>query len=425
MVLSQSLHDKYVKWVWAYLLLFIFEGALRKWVAPGLSTPLLMVRTPIVVYMFVVATQKGWIINPYVKGLMVMSTICFFTALLFGHHNLFIAAFGWHNYFLHFPFIVIAAHILKRDDVIKMGRCILYISVPMTLLIIQQFYSPQSAWVNIGVGGEGSSGFGGAMGYFRPSGTFAFTSGYTAYESLVCSFLVYFFMENRNLPASLKIKNIYLYVIAFCYVLCLPYSMSRSMVFNTVIILSFVVLCSTRSLSSLKQLLLSLLVLSVVAYIAVKSGYMGESVDAISLRFEQASDVEGGLEGTIWDRYIGGFVNSLIMDVPILGYGLGIGTNVGAKFINGDMFTIFNAESGFGLIIGEVGLLFGIFFIYFRMAWAVDLFISGMRQRGNTLSIVLLPIACLTLATGGIGAVPMMGYLVCVSFLGMASLKRK
>lgn len=425
MVLSQSLHDKYVKWVWAYLLLFIFEGALRKWVAPGLSTPLLMVRTPIVVYMFVVASQRGWIKNPYVKGLMVMSTICFFTALLFGHHNLFIAAFGWHNYFLHFPFIVIAAHILNRNDVIKMGRCILYISVPMTLLIIQQFYSPQSAWVNIGVGGEGSSGFGGAMGYFRPSGTFAFTSGYTAFESLVCSFLVYFFMENRNLPASLKIKNIYLYVIAFCYVLCLPYSMSRSMVFNTVIILSFVVLCSTRSLRSLKQLLLSLLVLSVVAYIAVKSGYMGESVDAISLRFEQASDVEGGLEGTIWDRYIGGFVNSLIMDVPILGYGLGIGTNVGAKFINGDMFTIFNAESGFGLIIGEVGLLFGIFFIYFRMAWAIDLFVRVMRQRGNTLSIVLLPIACLTLATGGIGAVPMMGYLVCVSFLGMASLKRK
>lgn len=425
MTLSKKTHDKYVKWVWAYLLLFIFEGALRKWVAPGLSTPLLMVRTPIVIYMFVVASQRGWIRNPYVKGLMVMSTICFFTALLFGHHNLFIAAFGWHNYFLHFPFIVIAANILNRDDVIKMGRCILYISVPMTLLIIRQFYSPQSAWVNVGVGGEGSSGFGGALGYYRPSGTFAFTSGYTAFESLVCSFLIYFFMENGNLPQKLKIKKWLLYIIAFCYVLCLPYSMSRSMVFNTVIITVFVVFCSTRNVKTLKKMLFALLAISIISVIVVKSGYMGDSVNAITERFEQADESEGGLEGTVWDRYIGGFINSLFMNVPVFGYGLGIGTNVGAKFINGDMFTIFNAESGFGLVIGEVGLLLGLFFIYFRMAWAFNLFATGIRQRSNTLAIVLLPIACLTLATGGIGAVPMMGYLVCVSFLGMAALKKE
>lgn len=105
MILSKKIHDKYVKWVWAYLLLFIFEGALRKWIAPGLSTPLLMARTPIVIYMFFIAYKHNWIDNPYAKGLMVLSIICFFTALLFGHHNLFIAAFGWHNYFLHFPFI--------------------------------------------------------------------------------------------------------------------------------------------------------------------------------------------------------------------------------------------------------------------------------------------------------------------------------
>lgn len=425
MILSNKLHDKYVKWVWAYLLLFIFEGALRKWIAPGLSTPLLMARTPIVIYMFFVACQKGWINNPYAKGLMVMSTICFFTALLFGHHNLFIAAFGWHNYFLHFPFIVIAAKILTREDVIKMGRCILYISVPMTLLIIQQFYSPQSAWVNIGVGGEGSSGFGGAMGYYRPSGTFAFTSGYTAFESLVCSFLVFFFMENSSLPRKLRIKKIYLYVISFCYVLCLPYSMSRSMVFNTVIIVMFIMICSTSNVRSLRKMIFALCGLAIIAFIVLKSGYMGDSLDAISLRFEQAGDAEGGIEGTFWDRYIGGFFNSLFMNVPLFGYGLGIGTNVGAKFIHGDMFTLFNAESGFGLVIGEVGVLLGLFFIYFRIAWAIDLFGRGIRQRNNTLAIALLPIACLTLATGGIGAVPMMGYLVCVSFLCFAALKNR
>lgn len=424
MIISRRIHDKYVGWVWAYLLLFILEGALRKWIFPSLSTPLLMVRTPIVIYMFVIAFQRGWIRNMYAKGLMVMSTICFFTALALGHHNIFIAAFGWHNYFLHFPFIAIAARLLTRDDVIKMGKCILYISVPMTLLIILQFYSPQSAWVNIGVGGEGSSGFGGAMGYYRPSGTFSFTSGYTAFESLVCSFLIFYFMENTNIPQNLRIKKVHLYIIAFCYVLCLPYSMSRSMIFMTVIIIVFVALCSSWNVKMLNKMLLVIVSIGFISFLAIKSGYMGESIDAMTLRFEQAGKVEGGLDGTIWDRYIGGFFNSLFMDVPIFGYGLGIGTNAGAKLINGDMFSIFNAESGFGLVVGEVGLLLGLFFIYFRIAWAMSLFLKGMHQKSNTLAMTLLPSMCITLATGGIGAVPMMGYLVCVSFLGTAALRK-
>ena len=35
------------KLFWAYFLLLIFEGALRKWIVPQLSAPLLLVRDPI------------------------------------------------------------------------------------------------------------------------------------------------------------------------------------------------------------------------------------------------------------------------------------------------------------------------------------------------------------------------------------------
>src|ERR1700758_5072958 len=37
------------KLFWAYFLLLIFEGALRKWIVPQLSAPLLIVRDPIAV----------------------------------------------------------------------------------------------------------------------------------------------------------------------------------------------------------------------------------------------------------------------------------------------------------------------------------------------------------------------------------------
>jgi hypothetical protein len=35
------------KLFWLYFLLLIFEGALRKWVAPQLSAPLLVIRDPV------------------------------------------------------------------------------------------------------------------------------------------------------------------------------------------------------------------------------------------------------------------------------------------------------------------------------------------------------------------------------------------
>ena len=58
---------------------------------------------------------------------------------------------------------------------------------------------------------------------------------------------------------------------------------------------------------------------------------------------------------------MGGIVDSLVdFDIPILGYGLGIGTNAGAKLVSANMYTYFNAESGYGMIIGECGLLIGI-----------------------------------------------------------------
>lgn len=35
------------KLLWLYFWLLIFEGALRKWILPGLSSPLLLVRDPV------------------------------------------------------------------------------------------------------------------------------------------------------------------------------------------------------------------------------------------------------------------------------------------------------------------------------------------------------------------------------------------
>lgn len=425
--MRQEQIDYYKKWIWAYILLFIFEGALRKWIFPGLAGPLLLIREPIVLYLFFKCYRSNLIGIGEAKGLMIVATICLFTALIFGHHNIIIALYGWRIYFFHFPFIVIAARLLNLEDVVKIGKVLLYISIPMTILIIMQFYQPQSAWVNRGVGGDISgSGFGGTMinniAYFRPPGTFSFTSGYTAFQNIVCSFVFYFLITNKTLPKKIQINQWVLYIIILCYILSIPYSISRSLAMMTALTTFFAVL-SLNKAKTFISLLFGIIAIIVIIFIANKLNMFGDSINAFTQRFGEASKTEGGLEGTIGNRYILGFLNSLFMDVPIFGYGIGIGTNAGASLIHGDMFSIFNAESGFGLIIGECGLFLGLIIIILRFKWTVRLVFKGWKQRKkNILPILLMPNLIVLLSMGSIGAVPSLGALVLTSFLYIASL---
>lgn len=428
--MRQEQIDYYKKWIWAYILLFIFEGALRKWFLPGLAGPLLLIREPIVLYLFFKCYRSNLIGIGEAKGLMIVGTICLFTTLIFGHHNVLIALYGWHIYFFHFPFIVIAARLLNWEDVVKIGKVLLYISIPMTLLVIMQFYQPQSAWVNRGVGGDISgAGFGGTMigdvAYYRPPGTFSFTSGYTAFQSIVCSFVFYFMIANKSLPKQLQINQWILYLIMLCYMLSVPYSISRSLTLMTVLTALFALLAlSGGKTKTLISLLLSIFGIIIIVFIANKFNLFGESINAFTKRFGEASEVEGGIQGTIGNRYILSFFNSLFMNVPIFGYGLGIGTNAGSSLIHGDMFSIFNAESGFGLIIGECGLLLGLVIIILRFKWTIRLVFQGWKQRKkNMLPILLMPNLITLLSLGGIGSVPSLGALVLASFLYVASLK--
>src|SRR3954471_1220217 len=51
---------RYVRWaIWVYLFFLVFEGVLRKWVLPGLSGPLLIIRDPIVLVIYGLALGGG------------------------------------------------------------------------------------------------------------------------------------------------------------------------------------------------------------------------------------------------------------------------------------------------------------------------------------------------------------------------------
>ena len=71
--------------IWTYFWLLIIEGALRKWVLPQLSNPLLVIRDPVVLAIYFLSLRarvfpkNAWVIVLIVIG--VLSSIATFFAL--------------------------------------------------------------------------------------------------------------------------------------------------------------------------------------------------------------------------------------------------------------------------------------------------------------------------------------------------------
>ena len=109
--------------IWIYFLLWIFEGGLRKWILPGLATPLLVVRDPIAIYIILRAFYLNVkFANPYIVLGTVFTLLSLAITLTFGHANLFVSLYGARIMLLHFPLIFIIGKIFTKEDVLQMGR---------------------------------------------------------------------------------------------------------------------------------------------------------------------------------------------------------------------------------------------------------------------------------------------------------------
>ena len=96
------------KAIWLYFILWIFEGALRKWILPGLATPLLVVRDPVAIYIIYSALHSRIkFTNSYVVFAWLSTLFCLLYTIMFGHSNLFVGLYGARIMLLHFPLFFI------------------------------------------------------------------------------------------------------------------------------------------------------------------------------------------------------------------------------------------------------------------------------------------------------------------------------
>ena len=414
------------KMIWIYLWLLIFEGALRKWFLPGLQQPLLLVREPIVIFLMLRALQGRMITSTLARVMMFVSTISLIMTFFVGHHNALVGFFGWRIYFFHFPFMYIMGHVLTRDDLMKMIRFLLYLSIPMTILVLLQFYSPQSAWVNRGIGGDmEGAGFGGALGYFRPPGTFSFTSGYVAYQAVVCASLLYYVTMNNTLSDKYKFPQWMIYALVVFYMLSIPTSISRTHLFQTVAFLLFLGIASLRS-DYMKSKFIRFIFFGALAIVLLMAtGWADTQLEAFSSRMESASNTEGGVvEGSIGHRFFGSFYRGLegAFRRPAFGYGIGLGTNAGAKMMGGNMYAFgFNGEEEWSRVTGECGLILGVAILFIRLFFSMNVWREAYYYLTKEKDILPWLLACGVLLTipNGQWAIPTnLGF--CMLFGGFA-----
>jgi len=408
--------------IWAYLLLLIFEGALRKWFLPMLSTPLLLVRDPIALWVVYKVWNSGRLPKSlYISGILWLSFIGFITAMLFGHGNALVAIFGARIMFIHFPFMFAMGVILKRNDVVQMGKTLLWISIPMLILIALQFYTPQTSLVNRGIGGEGSSGFSGAMGFFRPSATFSFTNGTALFFGLVSPFLIYFWLNPKTVNKLLLIGS------SIALIMAIPLSISRTYMFTVGVTIIFAALGASRNPKYAGKMIISTVILFFAVTLLSQVSFISTAIEVLTGRFENASASEGGLEGTLGNRYLGGFISPFVegLEMPFFGYGIGMGTSFGSQLLSGKVSYLI-AEGEWGRIIGELGLILGTGVIVIRMGFALKLLSAGYKKlvAGDLLPWMLLAYGLLIIPQGQWAQPTSLGFCTIIGGLIFASLNK-
>jgi hypothetical protein len=213
--------------LWLYFWLLILEGVLRKWVLPGLASPLLLVRDPIallaVIWGWPVIRQPKW--GKPTIFLLSIGSISFLLAITVGHGDIATALYGSRILLIHLPLIFLYGSLFNRDDVIKFSWTLAWLSIPMTVLLVAQSNLPSTHILNVAPGGEGTAVFTGALDRFRPPAVFSFINGVSLFYTLSCSALfVLLYYSKLDL-----FKRILLMGVAICLVVALPVSISRSL----------------------------------------------------------------------------------------------------------------------------------------------------------------------------------------------------
>jgi hypothetical protein len=412
--------------IWLYFWLLIFEGTFRKWILPQYSDILLVIRDPVVLVIYLIALKAHvFPKNRYVIWLGVIAILSWLVSLIVLEPYLslkpllLVTGFGFRSNFLHLPLIFVIGNVFDLDDVKRMGWWVLLGLIPMAVLLAIQFNSSPDAYINRTAGLGDTTQITAGGGKIRPPGTFSFVSGVIFYAALSAAFLLYAALRQA------VYRNWILYAAGLALVITIGVSGSRSVLLAVLVVVSSLVAIIIFRPNAINQFGRSLLIVVVVLLIAVRLPFFKEGVQLLSDRFTAAAEEEDKtIAGGLAERMFSGFSEGvlLVTRAPIGGYGLGIGTNGGAKFLTG-RFVFLLTEGEWGRVVLESGPILGLGFLAWRTMLTVTLGFFSLRQlkRGEILPIMLYGAGFISLLNGQFGQPTNLGFSCFICGLCLAA----
>lgn len=406
-------------------LLLIFEGSLRKWVLPEYSNALFFIRDPFVLLVYIIAIGNGmW---PRMRGIflfaivfsVVIGVVAVAQLMLPGSYATpLLAGYGWRNYFLYIPLAFIIGEQFRREDVARLLRVTLWLSLPIAALVAVQFFSPASAWINL-------QSFTGVAGRVRPAGTFASVAGQMLFATSVVTFVM------ASLVAGKKERlcsHGLVMLGAMAAFVCLAVSVSRGTVVHSALVLLSAIFAGIVMRGGASKVRAWVLPLSIVIVGGLLYPVLlPEAYDATAMRWSNAQATESSYTDLgVIGRALLGFVIflSYIPLVPPMGFGMGLGGNASRQI---DVELPILAEDEWARQIVDIGPVFGVIYIIFRIVFTIILGMRAMsaaRKSSQALPIILFGFVGIMLLNGQVtGNGVINGY--CWIFVGllMASIR--
>lgn len=430
--ISGNLHspiaDKYSfikKLIWVYFVLLLTEGAFRKWFLPNLSQAFLIIRDPILIWIYFLAFQENILINQnkYINFLWKLTLIACFTSLIINQTHPVIIFYGIHTNYLHMPLIFVMWRTLDKKDVINFGKAFLLSGFFMTYLVAEQFQAEREGVLNIGAGGTGyqleTSG-----GKLRASGTFSFVTGIVYFYSFAVAFVIYGFISKNKLPMWM------VYIGAGSALLAMVTAGSRSVIAECLQVVACFAFLAYYKPSEFGKISASVLGLAVTAFILYSQiDLFQEGIQFLGMRFEEAANVEGNPIEAYFIRYFDIIKAPYMLAwVDLFGLeGIGSATRAGTALAArlGIATSIGFVETAWSQPIIENGMIIGCSFLFWRIWITKDLLLETIKsiKKGNYLPIFLFGACGPILLTGLYGQPTTLGFAAFGTGLCLASTK--
>ncbi|WP_321818100.1 MULTISPECIES: hypothetical protein [unclassified Paraburkholderia] len=337
------------------ILVTVFEGAVRKWIAPGLTSPLLLCRDCAAFALVARTALSGrFAAMPFATQCLLAWTFVvagwglFQIIVLQGPIVLFLL--GLRFWLLYFWMALAMACTLTNQEIVRVMRLMIVLGIMMTPLVMLQHVLPPSSPINVQPDTDEDAIFRVTADIVRVSGTFTFTMGFACFIAVVSPIAISSVWNGVRLY-----RHAWLAVVAFIAV-----SISTLVSGSRASIMFFGALLAVQTLAGLgaaktgKALMQSFVrtALAVIA-LAVTLGVFSDALTATQERFQTAAadeDVMGRIETELLGE------PAARKEMNAIGHGLGAGTNAGSVLLTGEnAFEL--AESEPARVLLEMGVI--------------------------------------------------------------------